>query len=310
MTAPLAGTGVWARELRHADPVEIASAAAHLEALGYTALWIPDRGGRLFAALDRLLAATSTITVASGILNVWRHTPAEAASWWASLDRASRDRTLLGLGVSHAPLIGQSWGAPLATMAAFLDELDAAGLPRERRALAALGPKMLSLAAERSSGAHPYLVTPEHTEAARARIGHARLYVEQGVVLERDAEIARALARAELETYIGLPNYIRSWKRLGFGEDEIASRSDRFVDALFAWGDVDAIEERLDAHRRAGADHVCIQAIGGERSSYLEVLRALAPGRAQSDASPAQSDAGGVRSDSNGAALGGGGADS
>jgi probable F420-dependent oxidoreductase len=280
MTALLGGTGVWSRQLRYADPAEIASAAAELESLGYSALWVPDTGGRLFEALDRLLAATANVTIATGILNVWRHTADEAAAWWTSLDQANRDRVLLGLGVSHGPIIGESWGKPLATIEAFLDELDTKGVPTESRALAALGPKMLALAGARSSAAHPYLVTPEHTAEARAIVGDAGLYVEQGVVFERDPAIAREAARAELQTYCALPNYVRSWKRLGFSEEEIASRSDRFVDSLFAWGEADAIQERLDAHRKAGADHVCIQVIGGQGPlALLEALRALAPGR-------------------------------
>ncbi|MHB1469873.1 MAG: TIGR03620 family F420-dependent LLM class oxidoreductase [Solirubrobacteraceae bacterium] len=282
MTALLGGTGVWSRELRYDDPDEIARNAAELESLGYTALWIPDRGGRLFHALDRLLAATSAIVVASGILNVWRHTPAETATWWESLQEDSRSRLLLGLGVSHGPIVGEGWGRPLATIGAFLDELDARGVPRERRAVAALGPKMLELAGRRSSGAHPYLVTPEHTEAARATLGDAGLYVEQGVVLERDAAVARRIARADLETYCALPNYVRSWKRLGFTQEDIETRSDRFVDALFAWGGIAEIQQRIDAHRSAGADHVCIQVLRGEDSpSFIETLRALAPRRSQ-----------------------------
>lgn len=275
----LGETGVWSKRLRYAEPEEIAAAAGELEACGYGTLWIPDFGGLVFEALDRLLVATSTVVVATGILNIWRHTPDEVVAWWDSLPEAHRGRVLVGLGVSHGPLIGEKWGRPVAVMNEFLDALDAGGFPSRHLAVAALAPKMLALAAHRSRGAHPYLVTPEHTTWARETVGDAGLYVEQGVIYETDPDAARAMARAELETYYKLPNYVRCWKRLGFSDEEIASRSDRLVDGLFAWGDAEAIEARLEAHRRAGADHVCIQVIDGEGSpAYLEVLRRLAPG--------------------------------
>ena len=272
------GTGIWSAELRYDEPARIADAAVELEALGYTVLWVPDVGGPVFEALDRLLDATSTITVATGILNIWQHAAADVAAWWAALPEERQGRVLLGLGVSHGPLIGERWGRPIASMNDFLDELDGAGLPVERRCLAALGPRMLELARRRSAGAHPYLVTPEHTAQARAALGGGGLYVEQGVVLEQDAETARGIARAALQVYLGLPNYVNNWKRLGFTDDDVATASDRLVDALVAWGDVDAVNARLEAHRRAGADHVCVQVLvapGG--TGPREAWRALAP---------------------------------
>jgi len=269
--------GVWSHELRYAEPAKISRAASLLEALGYTTLWIPDVGGPVFEAIERLLEATSTATIATGVLNVWMHSPAEVCTWWQGLPKDHQDRVLLGLGVSHAPLIGERWGQPLATMSEYLDGLDDGDVPVPHRCLAALGPKMLALAGRRSAGAHTYLVTPEHTRLARTALGDARLYVEQGVVLEADPATARGIARAALEIYCELPNYVINLKRLGFTDDDITSRSDRLVDELVAWGDVDTITARIDAHRQAGADHVCLQVLTGPGDEPTATWRALAP---------------------------------
>lgn len=260
----LGSTGIWSSELRYGDRARAAELAAHLEDVGFTALWVPDVGGNLFGALDRLLAATRRTVIATGILNIWLHTAEETAAWRNGLTDAARDRVLLGLGVSHAPLVdaqpGMTYARPVATMVDYLDRLDRAGVPAGARCLAALGPRMTDLARERSLGAHPYLVTPEHTAAARGRLGpDALLAVEQGVVLERDADTARSIARDALAMYAALPNYARNWKRLGFTDDDVDTLSDRLVDALVVRGDVDDVAERVDRHRRAGADHVCIQ---------------------------------------------------
>jgi len=272
------GTGIWAIELRYGEPGEIARSAAELESLGYDTLWIPDIGGPVLDAVDVLLDATSTVTVATGILNIWKHEPAEVTAWWSGLAPDRRARVLLGLGVSHGPLIGEAWGRPLATMNAYLDALGEDGPPREHLCLAALGPKMLDLARRRTSGALPYLVTPGHTALAREALGDATLHVEQGVVLETDPEVARAIARAGIEHYFAMPNYVNNWKRLGFTDDDIDSRSDRLIDALIAWGDPDAIRSRVDAHRRAGADHVCLQVITpAGAGSPMAAWRSLAP---------------------------------
>lgn len=279
----LAGTGVWAHELRYGDPAESADLAAELEALGFSALWVPDVGGHLFDSLDVLLEATSSVTIATGILNVWMHTPAETGAWRDGLDDAGRDRLLLGIGISHAMLIdgqpGMSWERPLATMRTYLDGLDEAGVPDSARCLAALGPKMLDLARDRSAGAHPYLVTPEHTAIAREALGEGPLLaVEQGIVLDTDADAARAVARQALSMYALLPNYVNNWKRLGFTDDDVTPLSDRLVDALVAWGDVDAIVERVQAHRDAGADHVCVQLLSTPGAPVdLDAWRRLAP---------------------------------
>jgi probable F420-dependent oxidoreductase len=218
------------------------------------------------------------MTIASGILNVWHHSIAEVGAWWDGLSDDRRGRVLLGIGISHGPLIGEKWRRPLAVVSEYLDGLDAIGIPTEQRCLAALGPKMLRLAHDRSAGAHPYLVTPEHTELARSIIGDAGLFVEQGVVFETHADKAREIAREALDGYVGLPNYVNNWKRFGFTDDDVATKSDRFVDALVAWGDADAINERVEAHNKAGADHVCIQVLN-ERGAPMNrgAWRALAP---------------------------------
>jgi probable F420-dependent oxidoreductase len=277
----ISGVGIWSGELRyHGDAGVVAEAAAELEALGYSAVWLPDVGGDLFGSLDHLLGATSTMTVASGVLNVWRHDPTATAAWWAALDEDRRSRTMLGLGVSHASFIGDAWARPLATMRGYLDGLDAGGVPAEHRCLAALGPKMLELARDRTAGAHPYLVTPEHTAVAREALGAGLLAVEQGVVLDTDSDRARATARQALDVYFGLPNYVNNWLRLGYTREDVDSRSDRLVDALVAWGAPDTIAERVHAHRAAGADHVCIQVLrpfdgSMDRGPWRELAPAL-----------------------------------
>ena len=279
----ITGTGVWSGELRYGDKAEGAEAFAELESLGYSAVWLPDVGGDLFDRLGDALTATQTMTVASGILNVWMHTPAAAAAWRGSLPDEQRDRLMLGLGISHAPLIdnqpGMSWEKPLATMRTYLDGLDEFGVPSEARCIAALGPKMLELARERTAGSHPYLVTPEHTAIAREALGpDGLLAVEQGVVLETDPDAARAIARHALSVYFGLPNYVNNWKRLGFTDEDVEQQSDRLVDALIVWGDAETIAARVAAHRSAGADHVCIQVITEAGAPMpRDAWRALAP---------------------------------
>jgi probable F420-dependent oxidoreductase len=287
MTPRVTGTGIWSSALRYGDAAEVAEAAAELEELGYRALWIPDVGGEVFGPIANLLAATRTTTVATGILNVWLHPATETAAQHAALTEEHGDRFLVGLGVSHAHLIDRmldpgTYQRPLAQMRAYLDDLDRAEppLPAASRVLAALGPKMLQLARERSAGVHPYLVTPEHTAIARAAVGDEGLVApEQGVVHEADADRAREIARGHLARYLEAPNYTNSWRRLGFTEDDLAGGgSDRLVDALVAWGDDAALAARVQAHRDAGADHVCIQVLGDEpRRLTLDAWRALAP---------------------------------
>ncbi|HEY6533712.1 MAG TPA: LLM class F420-dependent oxidoreductase [Acidimicrobiales bacterium] len=268
--ATLEGTGIWNAGLRFRDTSESTDAAAELEELGYTSLWIPDYKRGLFAAASRLLGATRNIVVASGVANLWAHTPDEAAGAISELETAHPGRFLFGLGVSHAPSVASlgndlRYEKPLAKMGGFLDGLDAATPPvrPDQRLLAALGPRMLALAAERSAGAHPYNVTPEHTAIAREALGPGKLLVpEQAVAVTTSPDEARQIGRQFLEHYLALPNYAGNLRRLGFTEDDLAGGgSDRLVDALVAWGDEDAIAARLQAHRDAGADSVCIQVI-------------------------------------------------
>ncbi|GIX31749.1 MAG: LLM class F420-dependent oxidoreductase [Porticoccaceae bacterium] len=282
-TPTLGPVGLWSFELRFGEDAAIRRAAAEIEALGYGALWIPGGvDGGVLADVERLLAATRRVAVATGILNIWKHRPEEVADWFHGLPEAHRSRVLLGLGVSHGPLIGDVWQRPLAAMERFLDGLEGAGVPRDQLCLAALGPRMLELAARRTAGAHPYLVPPEHSRRAREILGPGALLApEQGVILETDPERARAVAREGIALYARLPNYRRSWRRLGFAEAEFDPPSDRLLEALFAWGEPAAIAARVAEHRAAGADHVCVQVVRGARGGDLDGLvaacRSLAP---------------------------------
>lgn len=276
----LGRVGVWSTELRFGDKAEAAAAASELDSLGYGALWVPGGiGGPVLQDLDDLLSATSRATIATGILNVWKHDPAEVAGWFLALPADRQARVMLGLGISHGPLIGEEWKRPVAAMRAYLDKLEAAGMPRDNLCLAALGPKMLELSGERTAGAHPYLVNPAHTAEARGILGPGKLLApEQGVVLESDPARAREMAVEALVHYRRLPNYVNNWKRLGFTDEEIENVSDRFIDAIFACGDAAAIAARVAEHHAAGADHVCVQAItgGAGLAKAMPALRELA----------------------------------
>ena len=282
---PLEGAGIWSSQLRYGEAGAIREAAAELEALGFRALWIPDTGGEVFDAVERLLSSTTTITVATGILNLWMHSPEETAAAHDRLTRDYGDRFLVGIGVSHARVVDATesgrYRKPLSAMASFLDGLDAAPVPLAApdRILAALGPKMLELARTRSAGAHPYNVTPEHTAIARAALGPgAQLLPEQMVVLATDAAEARGIARDTLQHYFKMPNYTNNLRRLGFGEEDFAGAgSDRVIDALVAWGTPETIAGRVRAHRDAGADHVCVQVLGDPRRFPFAEWRELAP---------------------------------
>jgi probable F420-dependent oxidoreductase len=271
------GTGIWSTALRYGDPAMSADLASELEELGYSALWLPDIGGSdVFAAVENVLAATTSALIATGVLNLWLHEPDTTALEHARLLGAYGPRFLVGIGVSHAPLV-TAWQAgqyakPLKRTREYLDALDAAPIPLavEDRVLAALGPKMLELARDRASGVHPYLVTPNHTAAAREVLGPERLVLpEQTVVLSSDPSYARTVARSYIADYVGLPNYENSWKRLGFTDDDIANGcSDRLVDALVAWGDEAAIATRVREHRDAGADQVCLQVLAEDKRTF------------------------------------------
>jgi probable F420-dependent oxidoreductase len=267
--------GVWSLELRFGDPGQAVDAAAELDELGFGALWIPGGvGGDVLGDVSRLQSATRNTVIATGILNIWKHDAREVGAWWSALPAHRKERVLLGLGVSHGPLIGETYRKPLTVMAAYLTQLSAQGLPATSLCLAALGPKMLELSRDRTAGAHPYLVTPEHSAMARELLGpDALLAPEQGVVLETDPGRARQLARQAMARYVLLPNYVNSWRRLGFTEDEISSVSDRLIDALFAWGGMDRIADRVNAHLAAGADHVCLQVISSAGAPDVGVIR-------------------------------------
>jgi probable F420-dependent oxidoreductase len=274
----LGRVGLWSW-LPATDLGPAVEAAAELERLGCGAFWFPESPAS-FEIARTLLEGTSRMVVATGIVSIWKHAPAESAAEYHALTQAHPGRFLLGLGVSHAFLTDGQYRQPLAKMREYLDELDAAvaPVPAAGRVLAALGPRMLELARDRSAGAHPYLVTPEHTRRARAILGPDRLLAtEQAVVLETDPERARSLARRHLQVYLLAPNYTNNWLRLGFAESDFADGgSDRLVDALVAWGDAAAIRERVARHHEAGADHVCVQILTEDRRLSVEQWRALA----------------------------------
>jgi probable F420-dependent oxidoreductase len=285
----LTNLGVWAAT----DGLSAAEAAAfakRVEAWGYGALWTPEAVGReVFSASAWLLANTTRLIVASGIANIYARDSFAAAAAQKGLNEQSGDRFLLGLGVSHIPLVKDmrqhEYGKPVATMRAYLEGMAAAPYksvaPRSppQTVLAALGPKMLELASERADGAHPYNVPPEHTREAREIIGTNKLLcVEQAAILETDGSRARALARQFLDIYMGLPNYVNNWRRLGFSDPDFAGGgSDRLIDTVVAWGDEKAIRKRIDEHWQAGADHVCVQAIGAGGRPNEQLLSVLAP---------------------------------
>ena len=251
---------------------EFDEAAAELEELGYGAIWTGSSEANL-ARQERILAATSRIVAATGIVNVWLNPADELSASYQRLQAQHPDRLLIGLGSSHAPLVEArdiKYERPLSRLRQYVDELDAMtdGIPADHRILAALGPKALSLAAERSLGAHPYLVTPVHTREAREQIGpEAWLAPEQKVILESDPAKARAIARTGLDIYLRLPNYTNNLRRLGFTDEDFASGgSDGVVDALVAWGGLDAILDRIAEHRQAGANHVSLQVLNSAES--------------------------------------------
>jgi probable F420-dependent oxidoreductase len=284
--------GIWAF-LDVLPAREAQAAAREIEDLGFGALWIPEALGReAFTHAAVLLAGTSRLVVATGIANVWARDAMAMAAAQRTLCEAYPDRFLLGMGVSHQPLVGgirgHDYRKPLSYMRAYLDAMDGAvfmaaqpaALPR--RVLAALHPKMLDLARERSWGSHPYFVTPQHTARAREALGSDRLLApEQAILLESDPEKARTIARQHMAIYLGLPNYRRNLLTLGFRDSDFDDGgTDRLVDAIVAWGDVEAIRERVRSHHAAGADHVCLQALTADsrdvpRDQWRTLAKAL-----------------------------------
>lgn len=267
--------GVWAFVDSLGAP-EAAAFAGRLEKAGYAALWIPEATGRnSLVSAGWLLANTQSLVVATGIANIYARDAMAMKTAQHALAELSGGRFLLGLGVSHAPLVagvrGHDYGKPVSTMRAYLEAMASAPYhappPPERplTLLAALGPKMLELSRDMADGAHPYNVPPSHTVEARKILGPGKmLAVEQMVVAETDAAKAREIARGTLSVYLELPNYCNNWKRLGFEDADFANGgSDRLIDTVVAWGDDDAIAARVQEHFDAGADHVCIQLLQG-----------------------------------------------
>lgn len=269
-----------------------AEIAQRIESLGYRALWIPEAIGRhAFAQAAWLLAKTERLVVATGIASIYARDAVTMASAQKTLAEQSGGRFLLGIGVSHKPMVeglrGHAYGRPVETMRTYLEAMDRAPYvappPPENppRVLAALGPNMLALARDKASGAHPYFTTPEHTAMARGILGRDPwLCVEQKVVLETDPSKARAAARQAAAFYLGLENYRNNWRRLGYEDADFDDGgSDRLIDALVAWGDEKAIAARVRAHLDAGASHVCIQPISsaGDPGPDWRILEALAP---------------------------------
>jgi probable F420-dependent oxidoreductase len=286
--------GIWTGAL-DAQPSTVArECAAEIEELGFGALWIPETVFRdVFLHALMLLEATAELKVATGIANRYARDALTTNAAKETLNEAHPSRFLLGLGVSHGHLVArvrkQEYSRPYSAMVEYLDRMESAlffapkGEPPAQMVLAALGPKMLRLAAERTAGAHPYFVPPEHTVLAREVMGSEPLLaVEQMIVLDTDPTRARATARAHMAIYLGLPNYANNLKRLGFEDSDFADGgSDRVVDAVVAWGTMDAALGRVQAHLDAGADHVCIQVLDADvshlpRREWGELADALA----------------------------------
>ena len=270
---------------------QAADAAGRIESLGYSTLWVPDTVGRdPFTHLAWLASQTDTLQFATGIASIFSRHPGPMMQAAATLAEQTGGRFVLGLGVSHEPMVAGlrklDYSKPLTQMRAYLEAMNSSPYmavpPAEPaiRLLAALGPKMLELSATAADGAHPYFVTPEHTAEARAAIGPDKLLcVEQKVILSNDADAARAAANVQIDRYAGLPNYRNNWRRLGFTEDEIQQRDHRFVDHVIVWGDEDRVRAGIQAHYDAGADHVCIQPVSVDGPLVLDwnLLETLAP---------------------------------
>ncbi|PPK67910.1 LLM class F420-dependent oxidoreductase [Actinokineospora auranticolor] len=273
MAAELGRVGVWSLKHLWDDNHE---RAAELEELGFGTLWLGGSPGGDLTQVDDILANTRALTVGTSILNIWTDTPATAAAAQHRIVDKFPDRFVLGVGAGHKEIIepttGQTYERPYSKLADYLDQLD---VPKHDVAIAALGPKALKLATT-TRGALPYLVTPEHTAQARETLGQGPLLApEQHVLLETDPTRARELARQALGLYLGLPNYVRNWRRLGFTDDDVRG-SDHLVDSLIAWGDEDTIKTRVEEHLAAGADHVAIQVVTPDGGLDFDQYRRLA----------------------------------
>jgi probable F420-dependent oxidoreductase len=274
MSPQLGPIGVWAR-----GPQVTPGLAAELESLGYGCVWIGGSPPGDLRVAEELLDATTTITVATGIVNIWKDDPTTVATSFHRITSAHPGRFLLGVGVGHREQTGDAFQRPYDALVSYLDDLDANGVPVHDRALAALGPKVLRLAAERSRGAHPYLTTPEHTRRAREILGAGVLLApEQKVILDTDPRRARTIVRQVVaKPYFELVNYTNNLRRLGFTDDDLADGgSDVLIDALIAHCDPATAAARVTEHLAAGADHVAIQLLDSSGAAALDSFRALA----------------------------------
>ena len=244
--------------------------AGQIESLGYGAAWIGMSPSADLAWADPTLAQTTSLQLATGIVNIWSAPAPAVAQSYQRIENAYPGRFLLGIGAGHREHT-EEYTKPYDALVEYLDELDAAMVPTSRRVLAALGPKVLRLSAERSAGAHPYLTTPEHTAKARELVGNSVfLAPEHKVVLTTDRDEARAVGRKVVDFYLGLSNYVNNWLRLGFTEDDVRKPgSNKLIDAVVAYGPPEAIAQRLNEHLDAGADHVAIQVLGGSQQDQL-----------------------------------------
>jgi probable F420-dependent oxidoreductase len=286
----LGRVGVWSALISRSPATVALPAARRIEELGYSALWL-NEGPSLkdpFASAALLLDATERLAVGTGIANIWARDGAAARNAAYTLAEARPGRFTLGLGVSHQPIVdmrGHRYGRPLSAMRSYLDALDAidwAGPPPTEPVplvLAALRPKMLELARERTTGAIPYLTPVEHTARARSILGPEPLLApEVSVAVETDPARARARAREFAAGYLQLPNYTNNLRELGFGDDDLADGgSQRLLDAIVGWGDAHAVASRVHEHLDAGADHVCVQVVGTDLEGALRELAELAP---------------------------------
>ncbi|UAK31016.1 LLM class F420-dependent oxidoreductase [Nocardia asteroides] len=248
--------------------------AAELEKLGYSALWLGGSPPADLPVVESLLEATETLVVATSIVNIWTAPANAVAESFHRIDQRFPGRFLLGIGAGH-PEANKPYRKPYEALVQYLDELDGSGVPKDRMALAALGPKVLELSRTRTAGALPYLTTPEHTAQARRILGSALLVAEQKLVLDDDPQRAREVGRQMVDMYLGLRNYVSNLRRLGFSEEDVTKPgSDRLIDVLTVHGSPVEVTGHLVEHLKAGADHVALQALGED---YLGSLRQLAP---------------------------------
>ena len=272
MSVALGTIGVWQFTAKATPEL-----AAEAERLGYGTVWIGGSPEGGLEQAETLLDATERITVATGIVNIWKDDAATVGASYHRLEGRHPGRFVLGVGVGHREAIS-GYRNPYEKIVEYLDQLDDAGVPTDRRILAALGPRVLELSAARCAGAHPYLTTPEHTAVARKILGPDPMIApEHKVVLDTDPERARILGRKALKRYLGLINYRQNWLRFGFSEDDLAGEgSDRFIDAMVLSGDIETIAAGLRAHLEAGADHICIQVLGDDLGpAYRDLAEAL-----------------------------------